>query len=280
MAHRADSGSVTEMVDRSFIDHLAEVWDSMARLCAGLIADEWQLPTDCPGWTVKDQLAHVTGTESSLAGQPTPDLADRPSHVHNDLGAFNEAWVEHFRDVPAAQLMTQFTTITDQRLRDLRSKSDEELDEQTASPVGTVPYHEFMRVRVMDCWVHEQDIRTATGRPGGMDNSAAGAAIDRQLQTLGYVVGKKVQPPEGAVVLVQLDGPVQRYRAVQISDGRARPVDAPEDVITEIRIDTATFARLAAGRWTAEVVSEKGSVRLDGDPQIGHAVLENLATTP
>ena len=291
MAHRAESGPVTAVVDRSFIDQLAAVWDSITRLGAGLTTDEWHLPTDCPGWTVQDQLAHMTGTESSLAGQPEPDLADsteRPGHVHNDLGAFNEAWVEHFRDFPPEQLLTQFTTVTDRRLRDLRSMSEEQLEEQTASPVGTVPYHEFMRVRVMDCWVHEQDIRTATGRPGGMDNAAAGAAIDRQLQTLGYVVGKKVQPPEGTVVVIHVDGPLQRIRAVQVSDGRARPVAAPGDLTTEtkvgvtaeVRTDTETFGRLAAGRWTAEVAEDSGLVRLAGDVQLGRAVLESLATTP
>ena len=162
--------------------------------------------------------------------------------------------------------------------------SDEQLEEQTASPVGTVPYYEFMRVRVMDCWVHEQDIRTATGRPGGMDNAAAAAAIDRHLQTLGYVVGKRVQPPEGALIVMRVDGPVQRIRAVQVSDGRARPVDASDDLTTrataEIRTDTETFGRLVAGRWTADVASDRGLVRLAGDAQIARAVLESLAITP
>ena len=35
-----------------------------------------------------------------------------------------------------------------------------------------------MRIRVFDCWLHEQDIRDAVGRPGGEDGPAASVALD------------------------------------------------------------------------------------------------------
>ncbi len=271
---------MTAMIDRAFIDRLEHVWDSLAAVCGELTQHEWACTTDCPGWTVKDQLAHVTGTESWLAGWSEPEIGHRPDHVHNDLGAFNEAWIQHFRDTSTDVLLAQFADVSAARLKALRAMSDEQLQVPTTSPVGTVAYHQFMAIRVMDCWVHEQDIRNAVARPGGLDTDAAEAATDQLLQTLNYIVGKLVRPPEGTAVAMHLDGPVHRRRVLQIRDGRARVADTAPDVLSEVTTDSATFARLATGRWEPGSVLASGAVRLTGDHRIGRSLIENLATTP
>jgi uncharacterized protein (TIGR03083 family) len=40
---------------------LAETWGSLAEACHALVDQEWALPTECPGWDVKDQLSHLIG---------------------------------------------------------------------------------------------------------------------------------------------------------------------------------------------------------------------------
>ena len=39
-------------------------------------------------------------------------------------------------------------------------------DAESFTPAGPDTYGRFMRIRVMDMWMHEQDIREAVGRPG------------------------------------------------------------------------------------------------------------------
>ena len=80
---------------------LADVWDSIQRLGSELDETQWKLPTDCPGWTVQDNLAHILSIESVILGLPTPDvdLPDDLAHVKNDLGRSNEIWVESFRSL-------------------------------------------------------------------------------------------------------------------------------------------------------------------------------------
>jgi len=181
------------------IDTLAEEWDSIAVLGSSLASEEWDLPSECPGWRVRDVLAHLMGTERSLLGEAPPEaLANPPDHVRNTTGATNEAWVSSRRHVPGFGLLAEFVEVTSQRLAELRSWPAERFEQLGPSPLGTVNYREFMNVRVLDCWVHEQDIRVATGRPGGRAGAPAETAIARIASAMGFVVGKRAQAPEGA----------------------------------------------------------------------------------
>ena len=80
---------------------LDEEFDAIIGLAASLAPGDWERPTACPGWSVKDNLAHVIGTEAMLAGRPLPEveLGDA-SHLRNDIARFNEHWVESYRRGP------------------------------------------------------------------------------------------------------------------------------------------------------------------------------------
>ena len=49
---------------------------------------------------MQDNVAHIVGTEAMLAGEPGPSVdidRDANAHVRNDIGVFNEQWVESLR---------------------------------------------------------------------------------------------------------------------------------------------------------------------------------------
>src|SRR2546423_1676852 len=129
------------MADRAFIEQLETEWASIAELCGGLSDEDWARPTDCPGWTVKDQLAHIVGTESMLLGRTAPPAAPAGlPHVHNPIGEMNEAWVDSLRSVPGPEVLARFAEVTGERLAALRGMSDEEIERGGASPIGPGPY--------------------------------------------------------------------------------------------------------------------------------------------
>ncbi|HEX9554063.1 MAG TPA: maleylpyruvate isomerase family mycothiol-dependent enzyme, partial [Streptosporangiaceae bacterium] len=148
------------------VELLGSEWSIIISLLAGLDDAAWSRPA-LPGWDVHDVLAHLIGTERTLAGEQHPDPADIDAgrHVRNAIGKANEAWVLALRDRPHASLLDDFRSVTAHRLASLRAMSPEEFNAPSWTPAGQATYARFMRIRIFDCWMHEQDIRTAVGIP-------------------------------------------------------------------------------------------------------------------
>ena len=71
---------MTESANRQLVDMLDHVWRSMADLGSTLDETEWKQPTECPGWTVQDNLVHISALESmSSSGDPLPRPRTSPT---------------------------------------------------------------------------------------------------------------------------------------------------------------------------------------------------------
>lgn len=209
------------------VQTLADVWDSLAQLCADFTPQDWQRPTECPGWSVQDQLAHVVGTETVLMGTPAPEhqLAGPAPHVRNPMGEHNELLVDYRRARAGDEVLAEFRAVTTQRLAELRSLPDEAFDADSWTPIGPGTLRDLVAVRAFDAWVHEQDIRRAVGRPGGLDGAGARHALSRCLSAMPFVVGKKAGAADGQSVLFDIDG---EQLAIRVDGGRAKVVPAGE----------------------------------------------------
>lgn len=258
---------------------LDDAWGAVLAVGGELDATEWDMPSECPGWSVRDLVSHLIGIERTLLGEAAPPaLERRPAHVRNELGDRNEAWVAPRRGLPGAAVLEEFRSVTGRRLADLRSWPTARFDEPGPSPVGVVPYREFMAVRVMDSWVHEQDMRVATGRPGHTDGPAAELSLGRLSSALPFVVGKQAGAPEGASVRFEVAGPLGRTLDVAVRGGRASVVeDLPGRPATILTMDTEVFWRLACGRITGPAARDAGLVGLQGDAGLGAAVVDAMA---
>jgi uncharacterized protein (TIGR03083 family) len=196
------------------------------------------------------------------------------------MGQFNEGWVAERRGSKPAEVLAEFREVTAARREVLSAMTDEEWAGIIDSPIGPVPYREFMLVRVMDQWVHEQDIRRAVNRPGDLDGPVAETSLGRFTGSLGFVVGKRARAPEGTSVVVQLQGPIDRTLAVTVIDGRAKPSPAPDQPTATLTMTSDTYGCLAAGRWTAEEVLSDGRVQVEGDKGLAGRILAGMAIIP
>jgi uncharacterized protein (TIGR03083 family) len=255
---------------------LAEEWQAIAALGSELRPEEWDMASECPGWTVRDLVSHMVGTERSLLGEPTPPHPGPAPHVHNPTAAANEAWVAPRRSRPGPEVLAEFRDISARRLEQLAAMTADRFDVPGPSPIGIVPYREFLAVRVMDCWVHEQDMRVATGRPSRCDGPAAALALDRLASAMGYVLSKKAAAPEGSSVRVNLsDAPARRIE-VAVRNGRGVTENVTGPTAT-IEMDTELFWRLTCGRADGDAAVSSGLLRTDGDADLAAAVVRNMA---
>lgn len=270
------------LLDKSdVLTGLFTVWDDLDALLAGLSEADWEVPSALAGWDVKAVVSHITGTECFLQGisPPEPDIDVKAlEHVRNDIGAMNESWVRSLRGETGAAVLERFREVTATRRAVLEAMSDDEWNAVSFTPAGPDSYGRFMRIRVFDCWMHEQDIRIGLGRPSSEDElvgSGLRLSLDEVATSMGFVVGKLAKAPDGSRFLFDLTGPSARSVRVRV-DGRAQAVEdfGGAEPTASIRVDALQFTRLAGGRPLCPVRNQE--VAIAGDDEVAGRVIERL----
>jgi uncharacterized protein (TIGR03083 family) len=270
----------TKLPKEPVIAALHDVWDRLDALLAGLDDADWDRATCLPGWNVKAVVAHVVGTENMLLGVSQPALLVSEithPHVRNDIGGFNEAWVEALSAEAPADVLARFRDDVAKRRAALAEVTDEAWDEVGFTPAGADTYGRFMRIRVFDQWLHELDIRDAIGEPGGDAGPAAVLGLDEMAVAMGYVVGKKAGAPQGSRVRLALTGDAARDINVEVVE-RAAVVDVLSGPPTlTATMPVGVFARLGGGRVDPATVRDQ--IALAGDEELGERLLANFGYT-
>ena len=265
--------------DGELIDLLDEVWGSMSDLGQGLSEGDWKTPTDVPGWSVQDNLVHITSMEWRLLGRPAPEHvppADLP-HVKNEIGRANEVFVDSRRASAGADALAEFREVVAARLEQLRNYGPDDFAADSWTPVGPGTVRDLLPFRVFDSWVHEQDMRRAVGRPGDLDGAVAENALDRIVASMPFVVGKRVGPPDGTTVHLGISGPLARTFTIVVDGGRARFAEELAGTPTAtVATDCETFVRLTCGRVDPADALGSGRVHLGGDTDLARRVVEEL----
>jgi uncharacterized protein (TIGR03083 family) len=247
----------------------------------GLTEAQWLIATPLPQWCVRDVVAHLIGSESMLQriALPQADLdVSTLEHVRNNVGAANEHWVRSLRFASGADMRERFRAVTDARRQALSVMTADEWNRQTATPTGPGSYGRYMRIRLLDCWMHEHDIRDGLGLPAAdadLEGPASREALDELATAMGFVVGKLGRAPDGSRVAIELTGPLQRTINVAVQ-GRASVVDdfGGAQPTAVIRLDGLLFTRLAGGRTT--MASHHDEVSYSGDAEVGRRIADNL----
>jgi hypothetical protein len=262
---------------------------AIAALCSSLTKDDWDLPTCLPGWTVRDVLSHVIGTEATLCGEPTPEAdVSHLRHMRNPIAESNERWVESMRTWSGPELLARYDDVTRRRLTALDAMTQDDFDAPSWTPAGPdETYGRFMRIRHFDCFMHEHDIRFfmhehdirfACGAPTRDAAGDLGSALDEVATGIGYIVGRRAALPDGTTVRIDLSGPAARTYLVEV-EGRASLVDALDGPATVgIELPGMLFLRLTGGRDDGRR-GPGGVVTYSGDRPLGEHLVANLAFT-
>lgn len=256
-----------------------------------LSARDFARPTECPGWSVKDQFSHIAGIEGWLDGATPPrlDLPNLP-HVQNEQGELVELFVHERRSREGADIVGELEDVLDSRLSTLR---DTAMTEETSvrGPFGGTTVANALAIRASDIWVHEQDIRTAVGRPGDLDTAAAALFVAAVIKSIPRVVAHDAAVPVGHAVIFDVTGPVvaragarvvldadRKMWGEELFTGESHDEDsasAPTET-TSIVLSTDALTRRAAGRRSVDDLVYS----VVGDEELAHDVLQKLVITP
>ncbi len=257
------------------IDTLVGVWRSLSELGAPLTEEQWKSPSGLPGWTVQDTLSHIIGTERMLEGLPSaPVRTSETPWVRNPIGDLNENEIEARRSRLGAEVLAEWDDLRAVREATLAAGDAAYFARPMTTPTGPGTVADFLAVRILDCWIHEQDIRWALGVPGGLSGPAAEHTVDRLIRTIPIVVGKRSEVPEGSAVRVVVTDGVERDLLCQVNGGRAGFVDASAvEPLATVTFTTEAFVAAANGRDGA---AAGGAVTIEGDRELGERVVANF----
>jgi uncharacterized protein (TIGR03083 family) len=262
---------------------LVEIWH---RACADFVAlvreiapEQGHLPTDLPGWSVKDNVAHTAHLEAVLAGAPEETIeVGEAAHLTDLTSYYTEQGVLARRDRGLGALADEIERSVASRYADLTA--DPPTDPAAVPPrtPGGAPWNigTLLSNRPLDVWMHEQDIRRAIGCPGGYDSPAAGHVLRTLGRALPMVVGKRVAPPVGTTVRLAVPEADLCWSVSIGADGRAARADDDEPATVSVELTPEEFVVLAGGRRTPEETQPV----IEGDEELGHRLLQSLAVTP
>ena len=269
--------------DAEVLAGYVEVWwkavNDFAALLEELSPEDWSRPTDLAGWDVRAVAAHVAHLEGILAGRPeeTAEVGE-PPHVTGLMGLYTEIGVVNRRDAAPDAIIEEIRTAATARHTALLADPPTDAGARPERIFGGVPWdwRTLLRNRPLDVWMHEQDVRRAVGRPGGMDSPAAVHTAEYLAESLGYVLAKRVGAPAGTTLVLELEGSAPY--AFRVNDaGRGERLDRPPAAPTAtLTMTREAFIRLAGGRCAAE----PGTVSTRGDEELARRILDSMATTP
>ena len=268
-------------------DELFAAWQSASAdfidLVTPLSQAEWDAPTALPGWSVGDIVAHVGWIEGMLIGEfdppHEPDWSALP-HAVTDFGKLTEVPVDLRRSWTREAVLIELADRISRRTAELESGA-RDASVEVMGPLGPAPLGRVLRMRTLDTWVHEQDIRDALDRPGHLDTLGAQATASQLLPGLGKVWAKLAGAQPGQVLDVRITGPgIEGGAIVTVGDdGRARMVG--DDLLDQagaadvtLTMSWPAYLALSCGRGDAQ--PWRAQVGVSGDAELAARVLDHF----
>lgn len=274
-----DSGNITTA--DGFRAAYTEIFTDVYALTSDLDDRQTLGVTGCPGWTVRDHVAHIVDLEGILTGRSRPNhsVPEGLPYIRNQPGAFMEVGVDARRGMPYHDLIAEYREVTKERLARLEDLQDSQLDEMGQGFFGQSKVRSLLAIRVFDLWAHEQDLRRALGEPGGFGGIPAAHSRERMLMSAGHKLQERLAPAAGTSLFFDITSTGGAQRAIVFDGERGRSgVDVPETPTATLRLDLNTLTVLACGRSDDPLASSR--VVVEGVQNLGRRVLEGMSVTP
>jgi uncharacterized protein (TIGR03083 family) len=263
-------------------DLFPEILDALLDLLAGLSDDQWDAPTICPGWSVKDLAGHLLGDDVGMLARRRDGY--RRSNIvfasWDDLVVFinrqNAEWVETARQL-SPRLLCDMLRLTGAQVLAFFQSLDPYALGGPVDWVGPDPAPVWLDLarEYTERWHHQQQIRDALGKPGLTEPRYLAPALDAFVRALPHTY-RNVDAAEQTLVALTITGAaggtwvlLREQAAWQLYLGIARAPDA------QVTLDQDTAWRLFT-KGISEATAHAQAV-LTGDLRLAAPMLKVLS---
>ena len=244
--------------------------EALDELVSGLAAEQWRLPTPSPGWSVADQIGHLTyfdGTAATAVTDPDAFQASIALLLGSEGGI--DAATLH-RHLAPEDLLEAWRT-NRARLHEAAAGLEEGVRIPWYGP--SMSAKSFLTARLMECWAHGQDVADAVG----VERRASDRL--RHVAQIGFITrgwtyaNRGIEAPP-ATIRVELDAPsgaVWRFGPDDADEAVTGPAEDFCLVVTQRRHvdDTSLLAPGRASRDWLEKAQAFAGPATDGPPPRG-----------
>jgi uncharacterized protein (TIGR03083 family) len=263
-------------------DLFPPVLDSLLELLSRLSADDWNKPTACARWSVKDIASHLLGGEIGILSRKR----DRYAYSSNAsiswdelvtlINRLNDAWVKAASRM-SPRVLCELMKLTGEKVCDYFKSLDPYAiggPVDWASPEPAPVWLDLAR-EYTERWHHQQQIRDAVGKPGLKEPRFFAPVLDAFVRALPRTYAE-VESKNGTLIALTIAGDSGgRWFLLRESGDWNLYVDVAEPADAELVIDQD-----AAWRLFTKGISKKDALAtatLIGDQAIAAKALDMVS---
>ena len=269
--------------DPIIVTHLfPEVQASLLELLTGLTAEDWNKPTACPRWSVKDIAGHLLGGQLGIlsrkrdgyaySGGPIRDWDELVALINN----LNDIWVKAASRLSPIVLCDLLRLSGEQICAYFNSLDPYAIGDPVnwAGPERAPVWLDLAR-EYTEWWHHQQQIRDAVRRPGLKERRFFAPVLDAFVRALPHTY-RSVDAKDGALVALTISGDSGGRWLLRRETGEWRLyVGDAQHCDAEIIIDQETAWRLFCKGATKDEALAVAT--LTGDQVLASKALEMIS---
>jgi uncharacterized protein (TIGR03083 family) len=244
--------------------------------------EAWQQDSPSPGWRNRDVVSHLAAGEvaaaATIAGEVPAEFEEYAKGLNGEpasLDGFNEFSVLRRAELPFRQVVTEWGRAADLFLARASKITLEDWTTQKvqwmAGPIG-VRY--LVQSRVMEWWLHGEDILAGGGNPPRLEHPPIYCVNDLAVRTIPYALSLAGLSFPGRSIKVELEAVGGGTWHWGLAPRETPPPGKPPDAVIIGR--AYAFALVAGRRVPAEYYLAEGILQTGGDDALAETVLQHL----
>ncbi|MBZ0279771.1 MAG: maleylpyruvate isomerase family mycothiol-dependent enzyme [Anaerolineae bacterium] len=245
-----------------------------------LSPEDWNRPTACEGWSVKDVAQHLWGDTVGILSGVRDGMSVFSGGTWSELVAFinqhNDLWVKATRRISTPMLCT-LLEFTSTELLNYFQTLDPFAPGVPISWAGDGPAPNWMEIarEYTEFWMHQQHIRDAINRPGLKERRFFNPVLQAFIRALPVTFRSTSAPLDTLVKLVISGEAGDEWHLVREANGWMIYKHTDLQPSSTVTMDAETAWRLFTKGISREAAQAHTSI--EGDRLLGMRVLETVS---